>query len=152
MRAVYAGGARDLLELRRRGQVPTGPVVVTMVGDEWDVPTLRLYSDLSTAGLDWRMLVNLEVWLWANASVPLDRILDVAMQIAAVRPKTLFVRFEHAGRVHDVQIGDGFHLSGFDDIPAIHEFHFCISNNTGSKFGASMRRALMNRTNGLRML
>lgn len=148
MKPAYAGNARNLLQARKNGYTPFGPVIVSMTGDEWDETTLHLYADMPIKSLDWRMLVDLDVWLWANVSVALDRVTEVAMQIARVRPKTLFVRFEADGAVHDVQFGDGFHRPKILDLPAVHEFSVCITNNTGSKIGAALRRALMAKTNG----
>lgn len=148
MKLAYAGNARNLLQARKNGSVPIGPVVVSMIGDDWDVTTLHLYADMSIKTMDWRMLVNLDVWLWANVSVALDRVTEVAMQIARARPKTLFVRFEADGVVHDVQVGDGFHRPKILELPAVHEFSVCVTNNTGSKIGAALRRALLSKTNG----
>lgn len=153
IRPWYAANARQLLEARKQGFMPTGPVIVSLVGGEWDVTTLYVHSDMPIAKLDWRMLVNLEVWLWATPAVALDRVTEVALQIAKVRPKTIFVRMEVGAVIHDVQIGDGFHLGKFvPEVPAIHEFSVSISNNTGSPFGAALRRALMTKFNGVQTL
>ena len=148
MNPTYAGNARNLLQARKNGYTPFGPVVVSMTGDAWDETTLHLYADMPIKALDWRMLVNLDVWLWANVSVALERVTEVAMQIARVRPKSLFVRFEDGEAVHDVEVGNGFHHPKILDLPAVHEFSVCISNNTGSKIGAALRRALLQKTNG----
>jgi len=148
----YAGNARQLLQERQYGNVPYGPVVVEMTGGAWDATTLHLNADTPVANMDWRMLVNLDVWIWANASVGLGRLLDVALLIARARPKTLIVRFEDGDKVHDVQVGDGFHLPKVAEIPGKHEFQLCISNNSGTKIGAALRRALLEKTYGLSVL
>lgn len=150
---LYAANARRLLESRKQGLSPVGPVIVSLVGGDWDVTTLYVHADMPVARLDWRMLVNLDVWLWASPAIALDRITDLALQIARVRPKTLFVRMETGAQIHDVQVGDGFHLAAIaPEFPALHQFAVCISNNASSAFSASMRKALINRFHGLEVL
>lgn len=152
MKPWYAGNARNLLQARQQGSVPYGPVIVEMTGGAWDVTTLYLDDTMPVDKLDWRMLVNLEVWLWANPKVQLDRLTETALRIAKTRPKTLFVRFEAGDQIHDVQVGDGFHLVPPSPLPAHHIFNVCISNNSGTKLGASMRRALMSKFQGLKTI
>lgn len=152
MKPWYAGNARNLLQARQMGSIPYGPVVVEMTGGAWDVTTLYVDEGMSIDRLDWRMLVNLDVWIWTNPKVALERVTETALRIAKARPKTLFVRFETGEHVHDVELGDGFHLVPPDPFPPIHQFRVCISNNTGSKVGAAMRRALMSKFNGIELL
>lgn len=153
MKPWYAANARNLLQDRQNGHTPAGPVVVSLTGDSFDVPTLYVHVDMPIRNMDWRMLVDLQVWLWANPTVALDRITELALQIAKARPKTLFVRFEAERQIHDVQVGDGFHLPKvLPELPAVHEFRVCLSNNSGTPFGASMRRALMNKFYGIQTL
>lgn len=152
MKPWYAGNARNLLQARQQGSVPYGPVIVEMTGGAWDVTTLHLDDSMPVDKLDWRMLVNLEVWLWANPKVALERITETALRIAKARPKTLFVRFEAGQQIHDVQVGDGFHLEPPAPLQAVHEFSVCISNNSGTKLGASMRRALLSKFQGLQAI
>ena len=153
VRPWYAANARQLLETRKTGLMPTGPVIVSLVGGEWDVTTLYVHDDMPIAKLDWRMLVNLDVWLWVTPAVALDRVTELALQIAKVRPKTIFVRMEVGSTIHDVQLGDSFHVKQvLPEFAPIHEFTVSISNNTGSRFGAALRRALMAQFNGIQTI
>lgn len=152
MKPWYAGNARNLLQARQQGSVPYGPVIVEMTGGAWDVTTLYLDDTMPVDKLDWRMLVNLEVWLWANPKVQLERITETALRIAKARPKKLFIRFETGSRVHDIEVGDGFHSAPPPPFEPMHQFLVCISNNSGSHVGASMRRALLTKFNGARVL
>ena len=139
MKPWYATNARDLLEARRQGMVPNGPVVVSLIGGGFDkvaAATLYVHDDTPIERLDWRMLVNLEVWLWASGSVPLDRVLHLLDAIARVRPRRLCLRFDHAwswvsddgiefkADTHDVDVGTGYHVPAIRDLPAVHEFHW----------------------------
>lgn len=142
-RPFYATNARDLLETRQQGMVPAGPVVVSLVGGEFSEPVLYVRTDMPADRLDWRMLVNLDVWLWASPAAPLNWLLGIASRIAAVRPKTLFLRFEDAGQVHDVEVGEGIHRPSIADIPAHHSFTWVPINCCGTLWGARLRKALI---------
>jgi len=152
MKPWYAGNARNLLQARQQGSVPYGPVIVEMTGGAWDVTTLYLDDTMPVSKLDWRMLVNLDVWLWANPKVQLERLTETALRIAKARPKTLIVRFEAGDKIHDVHVGDGFHIVPPEPIPATHRFSVAIINCSGTKLGASMRRALMSKFQGIQTI
>lgn len=126
-RPWYATNARDLLEARRQGMVPAGPVVVSLIGGSFDrvaAATLYVRDDMPLDRLDWRMLVNLEVWLWADSSTPLDRLLQLLDALAHARPRRLCLRFDHEQQTHDVDLGAGYHTPAVRDLPAVHEFHW----------------------------
>lgn len=138
-RPWYATNARQLLETRQRGMVPAGAVVVNMRpgGDNVAPATLHLRDDMPLDRMDWRMLVNLDVWVWADGAVPLDRVLAALDGIARARPKRLCLRFDHpldytglTGEQvhvdsHDLQLGFGLHWPGLPpEYPATHEFHW----------------------------
>lgn len=160
MKPWYATNARQLLENRQRGLLPDGPVVVSLVGpkpSDLAAVTLQVHSDMPAERLEWRMLVNLEVWIWADASVPLERVLLIADRIAGIRPRRLVLRFSRPfsftwndGRedrdetinTHDVEIGAGYHHRALADIPEQHDFLWCPVNASGTPIGAQLTRAL----------
>lgn len=148
----YAYNARNLLSLRQKGKRPDEPIVVSF-GDGGGriVTQLCVPADMQVEKLDWSMLVDLDVWICFDATIPFDRVAQTALCIARARPRTLFVRMDGAeGVTHDVQVGDGFHLPKIDDeIPAVHEFTVCITNNSGTKVGKAIRELLLNKFYGL---
>jgi hypothetical protein len=144
-RRWFASNARDMLEARRRGFTPDCPVVVTMVGGSFEQPTLYVQSDMPANRLDWSMLVNVDVWVWASFSESVERIAAVVQDIAKAKPRSLFLRFEDRdGHVHDVDCGSGTHRPGLPEhgIPAEHSFIFCPINSAGTKLGSRLRNAL----------
>jgi hypothetical protein len=156
-RPWYAAGARKLLENRQHGMAPSGPVVVSLIGGSFgDVAavTLHVHADMPAERLDWRMLVNLEVWLWADASIPLERVVLLADRIARARPKRLCLRFDHRFAfangdggtetidTHDLDIGDGFHHDAIEEVPAIHAFLWSPVPVNGTPIERQLRNAL----------
>lgn len=147
-RCWYASNARNLLQQRRRGVMPTKQVnVVLDIGHEidFDGHVLVLRADEPTERIDWRMLVNLEVWIWADESQPLQRLLAVVRDIVGVNPRSLFVRFvDPSGHIHDVDCGSGTHTPGAPEhgIPAEHSFLFSPVNSGGSRLGRHLCRAM----------
>jgi hypothetical protein len=155
-RPWYAAGARNLLESRRQGMAPAGPVVVSLIGGQFAecaAMTLHVNADMPAERLDWRMLVNLEVWIWADASIPLERVLQLADRIAQVRPRRLVLRFDRAFRftradgeiesidTHDLDIGAGYHtvIAG---IPETHAFFWNPIAVNGTPLEQQLRRSL----------
>lgn len=135
----YAVNARDLLETRRQGGLPPGPVVVSAIGGSFGnvaAATLYVHADMPVDRLDWRMLVNLEALVWGDKSVPLARLLQLLDGIARVRPRRLCLRFdqhwswvspggrEYEAETHDVDIGAGYHVLALRDLPEVHEFYW----------------------------
>jgi hypothetical protein len=140
----YAAGGRQLLETRRAGQMPEGPVSVILAGDSiGGGVALRVHDDTPLERLDWRMLVNLPVWLLATPAVPLERVLRVARDIAAVRPARLTLRFHAGEQRHDVDVGSGRHIAAFDVFPPHHEFTWHPMDLTYTQVGAQLCRALV---------
>lgn len=145
-RPWYATNARRLLEIRQQGKKPAGPVVVSLVGGDFsDVSAHPLYvrPDMPVDRMDWRMLVNLQVWLWAGPGAALDWMLATADRIAQVRPADLILRFEEGAEIHDVEVGSGFHLPAVGDIPPVHEFTWVPINCSGTRWGGRLRTALI---------
>lgn len=142
-RRMFAINARQLLDDRKRGVVPTEPVSVVLTGQTERAPAVYVREDMPADRLDWRMLVNLPVWLWAAPEVPLQRVLRVVRSIADVRPKRLTLRFEAAGAVHDVDVGHGMHQAANAPLRAIHEFTWTPMDLTHTPVGAKLRRALL---------
>jgi hypothetical protein len=137
LRPWYAVNARDLLEARRQGMRPHGPVVVSTIGGEFGARSvLYVHDDMPAERLDWRMLGKLEVWLWSDPSVKAERTLQLLDGIAHALPRRLVWRFdEHWSAVgllgtefeqdtHDVDIGTGYSCRGIGDLAAVHEFHW----------------------------
>lgn len=145
-RPWYATNARELLESRKRGMAPDGPVAVSMIGGTFPAAAATLYvrDDTPLERLDWRMLVNLDVWLWADRSIALSKVHAVLGATARARPKSLFLRFGNPqGIVHDIEVGIGEHLPAVMEFPAVHQFTWCPTNNAASKVGAQLRRSLL---------
>lgn len=143
-RPWFATNARNLLETRQQGLLPDGPVTVSLIGGEHPAPALFVRPDMPTERLDWRMLVNLEVWLYAGQSASLDWVAATAWCIAQARPRELVLRFEHSDELHDVDCGSGYHLQPVADVPAVHAFHWLPLNVGGTALGQRLRQALLN--------
>jgi len=138
----YASNARGLLENRREGHTPDAPVNVSLMGGEFDDIALFVRPDMPAQMLDWRMLVNLDVWLWANPSIPLGQVLATASRIAHARPKELILRFEQGNQIHDIEVGSGTHRPAIADIAAEHTFTWMPINLGGTPIGKRLRDAL----------
>lgn len=139
----YATNARSLLETRRQGMKPEGPVVVAMVPSNLVGTVLTVRPNMPTDRLDWRMLANLDVWLWAGAAASLEAVIATAWRIAHARPKELILRFEHDNYVHDIDCGSGHHLPAIEDIAATHQFWWTPTNVGGTSLGKRIRRTLI---------
>lgn len=145
-RPWYATNARDLLEARRQGLKPDGPVVVSLVGGDFSgvaAATINVKPDMPVDRLDWRMLVNLHVWLWANQQAKLEWLLATASRIAHVRPRRLVLRFEAGKQVHDVDIGTGIHIPAVRELPATHDFWWSPINCSDTAVATRLRAALL---------
>lgn len=138
-RPWYARGAKSLLLARQSGLTQDAPVEVSLCSLPGQI---EVTPDMPTDALDWRMLVDLTVWVWADATVPLKRLLATLDRIARCRPAMLILRFESAG-VHDVEVGTGLHLPAVLDVPAQHAFEWVPINLTGSAIGTKLRKALI---------
>lgn len=143
MKPWYAINARQLLDDRKAGLVPAGPVSVVLTGNTEPHPALYVKDDMPAERMDWRMLVNLEVWIWSDPSVPLGRLLRIARDIAAVRPKRLTIRFEVGADVHDVDVGHGLHQPAIADAAPIHDFTWAPMDLSLTPVGARLRAALV---------
>lgn len=143
MRPYYAGNARQLLELRKSGQTPDKPVVVTFFeGFYPGQETLFLSDEMPAQRMDWRMLVNLSVWVIVDKTIALETMLETVFRIALARPKELILRFEQGDKVHDIEVGYGHHLPSVAGIPAVHEFQWAPINVGGTSLGKRLVKAL----------
>jgi hypothetical protein len=142
MTAFYAVNARRLLDDRKAGLVPAAPVSVVL-GRQSEPGALYVKPDMPVERLDWRMLVNLQVWLWASPEVALRTLAKVARAIAAVRPARLTVRMEEGGQVHDVDVGHGLHTPAIADAREVHEFTWTPMDLSLTPTGAQLRRVLL---------
>lgn len=127
MSAWYAQNARQLLESRQQGMTPDGQVVVSLVGgSHLGATVLHVRQEMPVDRIDWRMLVNLPVVVWANSRAPLSWLVATTARIAAARPSDLVVRFEHQNgedrEAHDIEVGHGTHIPAVSDIPPHHAF------------------------------
>jgi len=145
IRPWYAQNARQLLENRQHGMTPDGPVVVSLVAGEFDHPALFVHADMPHDRLDWRMLVNLTVWVWASSKAPLQQVLDTVYRIATAKPKELILRFEHADIVHDIEVGYGHHLPSVAGVSAVHQFQWSPINVGGTSLGYRLKKALLSK-------
>jgi hypothetical protein len=142
----YATNARDLLEARRHGFAPAGPVVVAMVGGDFsDVADVTLYvrPDMPVDRVDWRMLVNVDVWLWAGQEAALGWLLATTSRIAHARPRDLVLRFEEQDEIHDLEVGWGTHIAAVANLPPQDHFDWVPINCSGSRLGSRLRQALI---------
>lgn len=142
MKPWYAINAQRLLQDRQQGMKPNAPVAVVLTGDTVPAPALYVKDDMPVERLDWRMLVNLDVWLYASPAVPLDRWMRVGRAIAAARPKRLTLRFLVDGHLHDVDFGASMHMDAIADVPAIHEFTWSPLDLSLTPIGARLRAAM----------
>lgn len=146
MKPWYAANARDLLETRRQGLRPDGAVAVSLDGGgfvDGAATTLYVHDDMRHERLDWRMLVNLDVWLCASQQVALQLVVDTASRIAHVRPADLVLRFQDGEQLHDVRVGTGTHTAAIRDLPAVHSFFWCPLNCSLSPLGERLCWALL---------
>lgn len=144
-RPWYASNARDLLETRKQGLRPDGRVVVSLVGGQfYDVGAITLYvrPDMPAERLDWRMLADLEVWLWAGPAAALQWVVETASRIAHARPAQFALRFEEGEQLHDVHLGTGYHTAAVLDLPAVHTFTWCPLNASLTAVGQNLTCAL----------
>lgn len=145
MNPWYATNARQLLQTRQQGQSPTGPVVVSLIGGTFPQRTLHVRPDMPVDRLDWRMLVNLQVWVWAGPAAALDWAIATTARIALARPASLHLRFAAGDELHDVEVGQGLHLPAVLDLPATHDFCWSPVNVGATEVGKRLRRALIAR-------
>lgn len=145
MKLWYATGARQLLQDRQDGLMPAEPVVVSMVSGEFDETALYVRPDMPQELMDWRMLVNLTVWVWASAKAPLDRIVETTWRIAQARPKELILRFEHGDKVHDIDVGSGYHRPAIAGVLPAHQFWWMPVNVGGTALGLRIKKSLLSK-------
>lgn len=148
MRPWYARNAQALLQTRQNGARPDGTVVVSLVGGDFsDVAATTLYvaEDMPLPQMDWRMLADLPVWVWADQSAPLERIVTVTQDIARKRPRELFVRFSTTTEIHDVDCGNGLHRKPVSGVGEEHSFFWLPVNVGGTRIGEKVCAALKRR-------
>jgi hypothetical protein len=141
-RPWFAVNGPALLETRRQGMCPTGPVVVSLIGGRYDVSALYVHDDMPLERMDWQMLVNLHVHVLASPAVPFDRIERVLWDIAHVRPRELLLQFVVGNDVHEIDCGTGMHLPAVEHIPAARHFHWLPITTTRGP-AMQLKRALV---------
>jgi len=104
----FPQNAEPLIALRRRGEKPEQPVLVSLVG-KLDFPNLTLLARPSQP-YDWRPVAGLDVELFASPIVPFEALLRTLGEIASVVPASLVLTFPSHARVH---CGDWAEVSDF---------------------------------------
>ena len=148
----YATNARNLLDMRKQGTKPAGPVVVSLIGGNFhDIAetVLHVRQDMPVDRLDWRMLVDLDVWVWAGPDAPIDWIVDTTWRIAQARPRELLVRFETLLEIHDINIGSGTHRPAIASLPPEHGFLWLPINVGGTRIGYRILKSLTRKAKGV---
>lgn len=144
----YATNARDLLDMRRQGLMPDRPVNVSLMGQ---IPaaglTLYLREGMPADRIEWRMLVNLQVIVWADAGEPFDRIMTTVLRIAQCRPAGLQLCFLHRDDWHLIDCGSGVHIPPVKpltqpEVPAVHTFFWAPLNAGCTPFGYRLKTAM----------
>lgn len=140
----YAKNARNLLDLRRAGMKPEGPVNVSLIGPlDSNGLTLFVGENMPVERLDWRMLVNLDVIVWADSSVPFERVSGVVLAIAkTARPAELQLCFHHREHWHLIDCGSGLHLPKVAETPAHHSFFWQPINAGSTPVGTRLVAAI----------
>lgn len=139
----YASNARDLLDMRMHGLKPERPVNVSLMGQIPDGNlTLYVRETMPIDRLDWRMLVNLDVIVWADSGIPFDRVIGTVWAIAKVRPTALQLCFLHRDAWHLIDCGSGYHMNPVADVPAVHSFHWQPINVGSTAIGYRLKAAM----------
>lgn len=141
-RPWFASNARSLLEARQNGLSPDEPVTVSIMGNVAEGTTLFVRDNMPADRMDWRMLVNLQVVVWANSKTQFDRVDAVLFGIAQARPKELQLCFVHGETCHLIDCGSGWHRPAVMDIPASHEFLWQPINLGATDLGYRIKAAL----------
>lgn len=144
MRPAYAINARDLLQTRQQGLKPDAPVFVSLIGQVAETLTLFVHDDMPLDRMDWRMLVNVETIVWADSSVPFDRIAAVLLGIARAQPSELQLCLRHADEWHHIDCGSGTHLPALGDVPALHAFLWqpiTLGGSLGYRLKSALRQS-----------
>ena len=98
MKPRFPRNSAELIAMRKSGNVPELPVLVTLAGPlSWANVTLS-----ATPGecYDWRLITALNVEVFASTEVPWGDLLRTLSDIAAVVPDTLVLTFREGPRVH----------------------------------------------------
>lgn len=139
----YASNARDLLDMRRMGLKPERPVNVSLMGQVPDEGlTLYVRETMPADRLEWRMLVNLPVIVWADTGTPFDRLTTTLWRIAQARPHGLQLCFLYRDAWHLIDCGSGYHLPPVEDVQGLHAFRWEPLNVGGTAHGHRLRAAI----------
>lgn len=117
MHLRYPPNSAELVAMRKRGNVPELPVLVTLVGPlSWGNVTLS-----ATPGerYDWRPITALDVEVFAATNVPWGDLLRTLSDIAAAVPETLVLTFREGPRVYcgEAHVVPGQDFALFDWFP-----------------------------------
>lgn len=117
MKPGFPHNSAELIAMRKSGNVPVLPVLVTLTGQlSWANVTLS-----ATPGerYDWRLLTALDVEVFASTDVPWGDLLRTLSDIAAAVPDTLVLTFREGPRVHcgEARVVPGQDFALFDWFP-----------------------------------
>lgn len=130
-----------LTDMRRAGVRPGAPVHVAF-SDPAVVGLTIFMRDAARRPIDWRVLVDLDVVVWADAETPFGDVCASLTAIAKARPRELQLCFLHADEWHLIDCGTGRHWPAVADVPVYHEFHWLPLNLGGTTMGYRIKFAL----------
>jgi hypothetical protein len=118
---------------------------VSLIGGEFReaANTLYLREDMPLERMDWRMLVDVEVHLWANRATPLAQGAAGPRRHRARGPRPVPALRQPGGTVHDIDIGDGLPHAPRPRHPRGAPLHLVPNEQRRQQVGAKLRRALL---------
>jgi len=139
----YPRNSAQLVAMRRRGEAPALPVLVTLAGPlSWSNVTL---SAIAGERYDWRPIAALDVEVFASREVPFHDLLATLADIAAVVPRTMVLAFVEGPRVHcgEMHAVPGQDFALFDWFPmAIGPSDYLAASKIEKSLWAEMGRSI----------
>lgn len=131
----------NLTDMRRAGLRPDRPVHVAFTDPA--VAGLTLFMrDAARRPFDWRVLVGLDVIVWADAKTPFSDVSSTVVAIAKARPSELQLCFLHGDAWHLIDCGSGRFQPDVQDVPGHHEFQWQPINLGATDMGFRLKVAL----------
>ena len=131
----------NLTEMRLAGMRPDGPVNVAFIDPTASGLTLHM-RDAARKPFDWRVLVGLDVIVWADTKTPFSDVAAVVVAIAKARPSELQLCFLHSEAWHLIDCGSGRFQPDVQDVPGHHEFQWQPINLGATEMGYRLKAAL----------
>jgi hypothetical protein len=130
-----------LTEMRRAGMRPDRPVNVAFTDPAASGLTLFM-RDVTRRPFDWRVLVGLDVIVWADTKTAFAEVSRTVVDIARARPAELQLCFLHGEEWHLIDCGSGRFQPDVQDVPGHHEFQWQPINLGSSAMGYRLKAAL----------